>query len=98
MSVDFNQTAVKTQALPDEYVFKTTYNNPANLPLVTKYLQPYQGLIHSESFVKTSGFNMIKGMTYKINAHQPRVDVNGNIFFTMKAVREWTYGEINQKN
>jgi len=41
MSVDFNQTAVKTQALPDEYVFKTTYTNPSNLPLVTKYLKPY---------------------------------------------------------
>ena len=41
---------------------------------------------------------MIKGMTYRINAHQPKVDVNGQVFFTMKSVREWTYGEVNQKN
>ena len=86
------------EAIPDETLYKTIYTNSDILPLITKYLQPYQGLVQSEYFVKSSGFNMIKGMTYRINAHQPKVDVNGQVFFTMKSVREWTYGEVNQKN
>jgi hypothetical protein len=98
MSVDFNQSAVSTQAIPDETLFRTTYTNSDNLPLITKYLKPYQGLVQSEFFIKSTGFNMIKGMTYRINAHQPRVDVSGKVFFTMKSVREWTYGEVNMKN
>jgi hypothetical protein len=41
---------------------------------------------------------MIKGMTYRINANVPRADVNGKVFFTMRNLREWTYGIDNYKN
>jgi hypothetical protein len=41
MSVDFNQSSVVTEAIPDETLFRTTYSNSDNLPLITKYLQPY---------------------------------------------------------
>ena len=45
MSVDFNQSAVTTETIPDETLFRTTYTNSDNLPLITKYLQPYQGMV-----------------------------------------------------
>ena len=45
MSIDFNQSAVTTETIPDETLFRTTYTNSDNLPLITKYLQPYQGMV-----------------------------------------------------
>ncbi len=51
-----------------------------------------------ESFEKSSGFNLIRGMTYKINAHVPQVDTRGQVFFTMRSLREWTYGLPNYQS
>lgn len=52
----------------------------------------------SEYFQKTSGFNLINGMTYRISAEVPRVDTSGkNVFFTVKSVREWVYGSPNNQ-
>jgi hypothetical protein len=65
--------------------------------MLTTYLQNHQGVSVSESFEKLSGFNLINGMTYNINAHVPRIDIEGNLFFTMKTLREWTYGVMNNK-
>ena len=36
----------------------------------------------TEWLQKTSGFNLIKGMTYRINARNPQLDMNGNLYFT----------------
>ena len=51
-----------------------------------------------EYFEKTSGFNLIKGMTYKINAQVPRIDVSGNLFYTLRSIREWRYGVPNNRS
>lgn len=65
--------------------------------MLTTYLQSHLGVSVSESFEKTAGFNLINGMTYNINAQVPRIDFEGKLFFTMKSLREWTYGVANNK-
>lgn len=97
MTVDFDKDKVEISRISDELVFETRYNNSGAIPIIQAYLQKHQGLIQQEHFEKTSGFNLIKGVTYKINAQVPRVDVNMNVFFTMRTYREWSYGLVNDK-
>lgn len=52
----------------------------------------------SKEFFNTSnGFSLISGMSYKLSARVPTVDMNGQLFFTAKSVRDWTYGLENIK-
>lgn len=97
MSIDFDRDNVIMKPNPEEVIYQSTFTNTQNLPILTSYLQSHQGVSVSESFEKTSGFNLIRGMTYNINAHTPRIDVDGKLFFTMKNLREWTYGIVNNK-
>ena len=98
MSIDFDESRIDSYLLNDTTVFETVYRNSESLPYIVNYLQSSQQTIQTEYFEKTSGFNLIKGMSYRINAQQPRVDVNGKLFFTVKSVREWSYGANNLKD
>jgi hypothetical protein len=98
MSIEFDRDQIKMTDNADQVVYETTYSNSQIVPMFTTYLQSHQGVSVSESFQKVSGFNLISGMTYNINAQVPRLDVEGNLFFTMKTLREWTYGVPNNKN
>ena len=81
--------------LPDKVLFQTQYQNSENLPKIFNYLKTYSQVSSSEYFNKTAGFNLIPGMTYRVNARVPKVDYKGQVFFTAKTVREWTYGQEN---
>jgi hypothetical protein len=98
MTIEFDRDQVNITDYPDQLIYQSKYVNSENLPKLATYLQTHQGYSVSEYFEKVSGFNLIKGMTYNINAHVPRVDIEGKLFFTMKTLREWTYGMTNDKN
>lgn len=98
ISINFFENQVESSPSPDIIVYNKTYFNPSENPEVLNYLQTSMESQRIESFEKTAGFHLLKGMTYKLNAKQPRVDTNGNVFFTVKSVRDWTYGHENSKN
>ncbi len=51
----------------------------------------------TEQFSVTKGFSLITGMSYKLLSKVPTIDTKGEIFFTTKTVRDWTFGVKNSK-
>ena len=68
IAIDFIQDKTETKTLEDVILLNQIYFNPTENPDVINFLQHHIGVYSTESFEKTSGFHLIRGMTYRINA------------------------------
>eukprot|EP00347_Sterkiella_histriomuscorum_P008240 403345845 len=98
IQVSFNKEQPSTEVQPDEIIQTTVFDNSKNdTPRIEYFNKEYEIKAATEQFDEITGFQLIKGMSYKISARNPMLDMYGKLFFTAKTVRDWTYGLQNIK-
>eukprot|EP00347_Sterkiella_histriomuscorum_P012357 403368902 len=98
IQVSFNKEQPSTEVQPDEIIQTTVFDNSKNdTPRIEYFNKEYEIKAATEQFDDITGFQLIKGMSYKISARNPMLDMYGKLFFTAKTVRDWTYGLQNTK-
>ncbi|CDW83161.1 alpha-l-arabinofuranosidase b [Stylonychia lemnae] len=84
--------------LPDLIVQDTLIDNSqGSQPMIQFNNEIINTNSSTEYFEQLQGFGLQIGETYKVSARTPIVDMNGQIFYTSKQIRNWTYGNVNTK-